>query len=285
MQNYFQRYSKQDLAFIRKHYQTMTNVELGAVIGRTGSSVGYQLVKLKLRRPGRKHWTAKEISWLKKHAHKFLDRELAERFDTTVNSVKACIMNHRIKPGRVRNFKKGHRPWNFRTRGLMNHSSASKRSQFKKGQLPPNTLHDGAITIRRDHPKDRKGRPYKWIRVALGKWIHYHRYLWVKKNGPVPPGHMVVFKDGDTMNTKMSNLKLISMAENARRNINPAKAHVASKTLTDNYIAGRLAGGDKKLRKAIILGMPELIELKRTQLKLKRLLNHERDNAPRKIAG
>lgn len=277
-------YSKSDLRFIRRSFNTKSNLEIGSAIGRTAASVTYQMVKMGLRRAGRKFWTTKELTWLRKHAGKYLDRDLAVRFNTTVNSVKACIMNHNIKPGRVRNFKKGHRPWNFRKKGMKLHPRAIA-SQFRKGHLPENTKHDGAITVRLYHPKDRKGRPYKWIRVSVGKWIHYHRYLWEKVNGPVPPKHMIVFHDGNTMNTALSNLKLMSMADNARRNYNPSKAQVASKQLTDNYIAGRLAGGDRQMRKAIIGTMPELIELKRTQLKLKRQLNHERDNAHRATAG
>lgn len=285
MSSYYKRFTAEEREFIRNNYLAMSNAKMAQAIGRTAPSVSFQMVKMDLRRPGRKKWTQDELNWLKKNASKFLDRELAARFNTTVNSVKACIMNHKIKPGRNRNFQKGHRPWNFRTKGLMNHTKASQKMQFKKGHLPANTLHDGAITVRLDHPKDRNGRPYKWIRIAPGKWVHYHRYKWEKKNGPVPPGYMVVFKDGDTMNTRLSNLKLMSMAENARRNYNPVKAQKCVKELSDNYIAGRLAGGDQKLRKAIILNMPELVELKRTQLKLNRQIRHEKQNTTRKAAG
>lgn len=281
--NYYKRYTKAEHDFLRKNYKRMTNAQLAKAINRTMGSVGYQLTKLNLVRGGRKIYTIAEIKWLKNNASKMTNKELAEKLCTTTNSIKTCIMNHHISPGRIRRFEKGHRPWNFRTKGIMNQSEASKRTQFKKGHLPHTTLHDGAITIRFDHPKDRSGRPYKWIRVSVGKWVHYHRWLWEQKNGPVPKKHMVIFRDGDTMNTRLSNLKLISMAENARRNV-VGKQGLASRALTDNYIAGRLAGGDKKLRKALILGHPELIELKRTQLKLKRQLNHERDNTTRKAA-
>ena len=48
------------------------------------------------------------------------------------------------------------------------------------------------------------------IKVARGKWIPKHRYLWEKENGPIPNNHVVVFADGDSRNFKQSNLLLIT---------------------------------------------------------------------------
>lgn len=175
-------------------------------------------------------------------------------------------------------FKKGLRPWNLRKKGTPSVGNMCK-SQFKKGQLPHNTKHDGAITIRYDHVKDRSGRPYQWIRIGNAKWAMLHRHIWVQHNGPIPSKHLVIFIDGNSLNCVLSNLKLITMGENARRNYNPAKAQIAARSLSDKYVAGRLAGRrNKKLRNALILGAPELIELKRSQLNLNRIIKYERDN-------
>jgi hypothetical protein len=86
----------------------------------------------------------------------------------------------------------------------------TKHTRFKKGNLPGNTLHDGAITIRR-HKRD--GRFYKWIRIGLAKWVAYQRYQWEQAYGPIPKGHNVQFRDGDTLNCELSNLYLISRAD------------------------------------------------------------------------
>lgn len=269
-------FNKKDLAFIRNNYQGMSNGELGTLLGRTASSISYQLVKMKLQRSGRKIWTASEIKELHRVAPKMSHKQLAEHFNTSVSSAKGALKNHKVKSGRTGYFPKGHRPvnWNVKSPGFS--TGRMKETQFQKGGLPANTLHDGAITVRYDHPKTRSGRAYKWIRISKGKWIHYHRYLWEQKYGTVPAKHVVIFKNGDTMDTRMSNLKMITMAENAIRNYNPEKAHRQSKGLTDQYIASRLAPKDKKLQKSIMLQSPELIELKRTQLKLNRTINNER---------
>jgi hypothetical protein len=86
----------------------------------------------------------------------------------------------------------------------------SKHTRFKKGGLPGNTLHDGAITIRY-HKK--YGQYYKWIRIGLAKWVAYHRYLWEQAHGPIPAGHNIQFRDGDTLNCDLSNLYTISRAD------------------------------------------------------------------------
>jgi hypothetical protein len=49
-------------------------------------------------------------------------------------------------------------------------------------------------------------------------WPLYNRHLWEQKHGPIPPRHLVVFKDGDRGNCVIGNLDLLSMADNARRN-------------------------------------------------------------------
>jgi hypothetical protein len=49
-------------------------------------------------------------------------------------------------------------------------------------------------------------------------WPLLNRHVWEQNNGPIPPKHVVVFKDGDRSNCAIENLDLISMAELAHRN-------------------------------------------------------------------
>lgn len=88
-----------------------------------------------------------------------------------------------------------------------------ERTQFKKGQVSVNTLYDGAIVTRVYHKNKRK---YRWIRLN-SKWQMLHVVRWTEQNGPVPEGHIIVFKNGDTLNTDPSNLECITLAENMKR--------------------------------------------------------------------
>lgn len=92
----------------------------------------------------------------------------------------------------------------------------TKKTRYKKGNIPGNAYaEDGVITIRHDHVINRK---YKWIRISLGEWKMYHRFLWEEKYGPIPKGYCLWFKDGDSLNCEPENLELITKAENVIRN-------------------------------------------------------------------
>lgn len=125
-----------------------------------------------------------------------------------------CNIHNKSKGNR---FKKGNKPWNtgIKTKELLSDiaKKGMAKTQFKKGNAPHNTKHDGAISIRHD-----KARPYKHIRLAKGKWKLLHRHVWEQKHGKIPPKHIITFIDGDTMNCDISNLKMISMKENVKRN-------------------------------------------------------------------
>lgn len=173
-------------------------------------------------------------------------------------SPESGIMIKGDQRGLASRFVKGHTSWNKGKKGLPS-VGRMKETQFKKGVCPPNTLHDGAITIRHQH-RDRPGSvPYKYIRLAQGKWQELHRYLWVQAHGPIPKGMCICFKDGDSMNCVLGNLEMISMAENLER-----------KRFLDSTVASKLAAqGRGKVDYALkeeYLKHPKLIELKRKQL-------------------
>jgi hypothetical protein len=89
-----------------------------------------------------------------------------------------------------------------------------KATQFPKGHLPVNTKADLSVSIR----ADKRGVPYKFIRVAKREWIPLHRYNWIQVNGPITKKLKLVFKDGDTMNCDINNLELFSPADFMRKN-------------------------------------------------------------------
>lgn len=93
--------------------------------------------------------------------------------------------------GRASRFGAGLTPWNkganFRPGGR------SAETQFRKGNRPQTWVPVGTYRINGDGYLDRKvtdeGRgPRDWVGV--------HRLVWVAHNGPVPGGHVVVFKPG-----------------------------------------------------------------------------------------
>ncbi|MCT7596405.1 HNH endonuclease signature motif containing protein [Aliarcobacter butzleri] len=108
-------------------------------------------------------------------------------------------------------FKKGSVPQNKGTKGL---TSANKTS-FALGNLPANTKRAGTISTR----KDKNGSLYMHIKIAEpNKWKMLHVYIWEQKYGKIPKGYCVIFKDKNTLNTRLDNLMLVSRAELVRLN-------------------------------------------------------------------
>lgn len=91
---------------------------------------------------------------------------------------------------------------------------AIRKTQFKKGNLPHNTKHDGYIRFH----KDKSGIVYQYIRVEKAKFELLHRVIWQQHNGEIPKNHVVVFKDGNSLNCNIENLEMITMEENMKRN-------------------------------------------------------------------
>jgi hypothetical protein len=124
-------------------------------------------------------------------------------------------------------FQKGHVPANKGLRRPGWHAGRMQETQFKKGDR-------SGIAAKNWRPigtilPDAEGYLRIKVREAVhGKeptgfgntkvWPLYGRYVWEQHKGPIPPKHLVLFKDGDRSRCVIENLELLSMADNARRN-------------------------------------------------------------------
>ena len=93
--------------------------------------------------------------------------------------------------GRATRFAKGQTPWN---KGQ--HYDAGGRSvdtRFKPGTRSHTWKPVGTYRINTDGYLDRKvtddALPHK-------RWVAVHRLVWIAANGPIPRGHVVVFRPG-----------------------------------------------------------------------------------------
>lgn len=121
-------------------------------------------------------------------------------------------------PGLATQFRPGHVPAN---KGLRRPGWAPGRmaqTQFKKGDWPRNKDPEyyvlGALRINSDGYIDMR---VSFDAGAKG-WRALHRILWEDAHGPVPHGHIVVFRNRDKLDVELGNLELITYAENMRRN-------------------------------------------------------------------
>lgn len=167
-----------------------------------------------------------------------LAKEVAARLNRSVGSIYAMVEICGLKKSsdwvdnpKNKRFKKGHtggwKTWfadgkPAHNKGKKWSDYASKESQekmrkttFAKGSTPVNASYDGAIR-QRYHSKDK--RTYLYIRIAPMKWELLHRYNWIQANGSIPAGNRLTFIDGNTLNCDLSNLRMISTADNMKRN-------------------------------------------------------------------
>jgi hypothetical protein len=170
--------------------------------------------------------------------------------------LKGRIEASRIQKGNIPPLKgkKGHRQ-----------PPGCEKGWFKKGHVPhnANTGGDGELSLRAD-----KRGIYNWhFRQSLGKWISFNRVVWEWYNGPIPPRHCIIHLDGNAMNCAPRNLACITKADNARRNS-------ASINLHDTWVAGVMAGTRRKELRETILNHPDLIEVGRQSIILKRTIRN-----------
>lgn len=122
--------------------------------------------------------------------------------------------------GRAYRFPKGHVPWTLGRRGY-DAGGRSHETRFRKGQMagaaqrkwvPVGTeVRDSDGYLKRKVADDRTV-PSRF------NWKFVHLLLWQEHNGPVPPGHAVVFRNRDRADIRIDNLELVSRAELIARN-------------------------------------------------------------------
>lgn len=159
--------------------------------------------------------------------------------DMTEKQVFYFKKNHRLPSGVDTRYPKGNVPW---AKGRkMPAGSKHSCTEFKKGQMPHNYQPVGTVIINGD------GYLVKKVEDP-NKWEFLHRIVWEEHNGPILPGYGVTFLDGDKTNCDISNLRLITNAENGYINSRHLRSEDPEITETALLVA-KLACTAKKRRK------------------------------------
>lgn len=121
------------------------------------------------------------------------------------------------RPGTATEFRPGFTPWNKGMKGLQIGGMAT---QFQPGHLGGNAAKRyqpiGAERISKEGYLERKINDSDPL--TQRRWRAVHLIQWESENGPLPPGHALVFRDGNKRNFAPENLELITRAELMRRN-------------------------------------------------------------------
>lgn len=166
-------------------------------------------------------WTDADLETLRRCYARYSTADLAFLLG---RSAQACQLKARAlglakAPETLVRFKKGHVSWNKGMKGWQ--APGTEATQFKKGNQPHTTLPVGTLRVTKDGTLQRK------IGTRSGsnsmRWRGVHELVWIAAHGPVPPGHIVVFKEPRlrTMveaDITLDKVECISLAENMRRN-------------------------------------------------------------------
>jgi hypothetical protein len=179
----------------------------------------------------KKFWSNTEIETLKKMYCDTDTSSIANLLGRNINAVYgmanklklkktvqylATLNSNRILTENQRNccFKKGSTPPNKGKKHAdymtPEQIEKTKKSRYKKGNVPFNVKYDGHERISVDG--------YVEIRISRGVYKLKHRELWIKQNGSIPEDCIIIFKDGNKQNIVIENLQLITRAENMLRN-------------------------------------------------------------------
>ena len=142
-----------------------------------------------------------------------------EEFGTNIaaNEIKYFRHNNHLNSGLNGRFKKGHLTHNKGKKQIEYMSKEAiertKLTRFKKGNRPINYRPIGSERITKNG----------YIEIKIddpNRWQLKHRYLYEQENGKIPDGYNLIFLDGNKRNLNLSNLKLVSKAEDLIMNNN-----------------------------------------------------------------
>jgi hypothetical protein len=197
---------------------------------------------------GRRFWTAAELRDLRKLYPDARTSDLAPRFGRSTTALsgmayslglhkseaylatpEACRLRRGDNVGASFRFQRGHVPANKGLRRPGYGPGRMRETQFRKGERPHTWVPVGT-EVRDDDGYLKRKIGDDRTKPPRFNWRYVHTMTWEARNGPVPSGHAVAFKNGDKTDIREENLEIVSREELMRRNsvhrLPPALAEV-----------------------------------------------------------
>jgi|GEM_PF-808297 len=251
-------------AFIRENFNTYTNKELAKLLGFSLHYIRVKCHGMGLYRMELEYWTDEQVQFLKDNYQTIGDKELAEIFNSKWQKKKSWTFKHIEKKRLYLKLKR------TKEQIAAIHDRNVENGRF--ANCPVNrwliqgTFQEGDVRMWRTS----SGRYVPYIKIN-NRFVHWARYTWEKEHGPVGPGINIIFKNDDPYSYPqgIEVLEALTNEELSRRN-----SIKSSQGLSDNYIAGMLTHGRPDLRESL-KKMPELLDLKRRELLLSRVIKEQ----------
>lgn len=194
-------WTKEEEAFLRKHYKTMTHKAIAKALGRSHGAVSNKAERMQLlKKPSnRRFWYGERLHDLKRLYPHTPNKELAKRFGVTQKAVLDAARRY----------------------GVRKNQDVAHAGRFKKGSAPSDGRPIGTVRVESDGMvRIKVNDKYK------GKnenWITYQLYLWLEAgNEPPADGYFVRIKREflSLHHTKLTadHLEVVDRAANLERN-------------------------------------------------------------------
>jgi hypothetical protein len=171
-------------------------------------------------------YTTEEIDFIKENVPGKTDKEVVKVFNENFDrQISECTLSNiksklHLKNGLISTtrFQKGSAPVNKNKKWSEYMSQEGQKNSlkttYKKGHKSYNCVPIGSERISKDG--------YVEIKIQDGtlqhNWKAKHRIIWEENFGSIPRGHKIIFIDGNKSNFKLSNLALLTNAEEAVMN-------------------------------------------------------------------
>jgi hypothetical protein len=188
-----------DRQFMRWLYPHVKTDKIAVLLGRGVSTVYQQAAKMGLRKT-EEFRTSAESGILRKG--EWHEGSVATRFQKGQTPANKGLRRPGYAPGRMREtqFKKG-----------------CRTGVAAENWCPIGTIRaDSEGYLRVKVREGTKGEAYGFGNTRI--WPLLQRHVWEQEKGPIPPGHVICFVNGDRSNSAIENLECISRADLARRN-------------------------------------------------------------------
>ena len=197
-------------------------------------------------------WSPEAVDFLRENTKGRKATEVTEMLNQTfgtsftVKQVREAKKRYHLPSGVDTRFRKGHDSPNKGRRVTEAQYRLLSQTFFKKGHKAPNKLPIGTIV------KNSEGYWQQKVGdsgVQRQDWVFCHRQIWESLHGPIPPGHVVTFLNGNKDDLDPGNLALVSREEHAtltRRNLRSEDPDI---TQNGVYIARLVSKINEKVRK------------------------------------
>ena len=240
-------WTAEDEQFLQKHYALWTLPQLCEKLQRTKKAICSKAKILRLTRGNKRPWTPEEEQYVREHYRDTNTKVMAKHLNRTVG----MVYQKADKFGLEKSDEYRKDPANHC--GLQKGANVGAAFRFKKGQVPPNKglrrpgWAPGRMAETQFKPGQRSGKAAEnWVPIGTIKadtegflrikvreavhgaeatgfgntkvWPLLNRHVWEQHKGPIPPGHVVAFKDKNRNNCDIDNLELLSLKDNMARN-------------------------------------------------------------------